>query len=113
MISFSCAKCGKAYNLTPEFAGRKTTCSGCKTPLVVPVEATIAPPALPKISFSCGNCGMKFNVPSEFAGRSSQCPTCKQPLKVPTVDETMAYTPPTGTIDGAPSSLARAGVAGG
>src|SRR4051812_21132346 len=43
MITFSCTKCGKQFNLKPEFAGRKTTCSGCKAPLTVPTaETTLA-----------------------------------------------------------------------
>ncbi|HZZ80117.1 MAG TPA: protein kinase, partial [Gemmataceae bacterium] len=108
MISFSCSKCGKSFSLKPEFAGRKTTCSGCKEPLVVPTLA-----ARPRIAFSCGTCGMKFNVPEEFAGRTTRCPTCKQALKVPSVQETVGYAPAAGRINGAPSSLASVGVEGG
>jgi hypothetical protein len=40
MISFSCQKCGKQYNLKPEFAGRKTTCAGTKQPQS---DATFSP----------------------------------------------------------------------
>ena len=113
MISFSCTRCGKAFSLKPEFAGRTTTCSSCKEPLVVPkVEMTVAT-APSKIAFSCAKCGMKFHVAGEFAGRKTRCPSCKEPLQVPSADVTMAYAPPVGEIDGAPSSLARAGVEGG
>lgn len=120
MISFSCAKCGKAYQLRPDFAGRKTTCTGCKAPLMVPGgDATVgfeAPPAetierpRAKIAFSCEKCGMKFNVPAECAGRKTSCPTCKNPLVVPSAEQTIAYVPSKGQLAGMPSSLAKAGV---
>ena len=61
MIAFSCQKCGKQFNLKPEFAGRTTTCSGCKEPIVVPASdspETIAPVARARISFSCAKCGI-------------------------------------------------------
>jgi serine/threonine protein kinase/DNA-directed RNA polymerase subunit RPC12/RpoP len=117
MIAFSCHKCGKQFNLNPEFAGRKTQCSSCKAPLVVPSpgvsDETVAPPAGDKIAFSCAKCGMKFSVKLEFAGRSTKCPTCKEPLVVPNSNLTIAYEPSAGQIAGTPSSLARAGVDGG
>jgi serine/threonine protein kinase len=113
MIAFTCQKCGKQYNLKPEFAGRKTTCSGCKEPMVVPAPETaqtVAPEAKARISFSCTKCGMKFNALAEFAGRKTTCPSCKEALVVPSPDQTLAYVPPAGQIDGAPSSLAKAEV---
>ena len=113
MIAFTCPHCGKQYNLKPEFAGRKTTCAGCKEPLVVPgPEAASAEQAeaQARISFPCTKCGMKFNLLSEFAGRKTTCPSCKEPLVVPSPDHTAAYVPPAGQIDGPPSSLAQAGV---
>ena len=116
MIAFSCQKCGKQFHLKPEFAGRTTTCSGCKEPIVVPVSdstETIAPPAKAKIAFCCGKCGMKFSVMAEFAGRATKCPTCKEALVVPSPDQTVAYVPSAGKLDGTPSSLARADVDGG
>src|ERR1022692_1170658 len=113
MIAFTCQKCGKQYHLKLEFAGRKTTCSGCKEPLVVPspeTPQTVAPVAKARISFSCTKCGMKFNVLPEFAGRKTSCPTCKESLVVPSPDQTVAYVPPAGQIDGPASSLAQAEV---
>jgi serine/threonine protein kinase len=117
VIAFSCQSCGKQYTLKAEFAGRTTTCSACKQPLVVPsptqpvVVAALV--ASEKIAFSCTKCGMKFSVKAEFAGRSTHCPTCKEPLVVPSPDATQTFAPPPGRIDGAPSSLAQAGVEGG
>ncbi|HTU22266.1 MAG TPA: protein kinase [Gemmataceae bacterium] len=61
------------------------------------------------IAFSCAHCGMKFSVKPEFAGRATRCPTCKQLLVVP-LEATVAAPPPS-RIEGALSSLARAGVA--
>jgi serine/threonine protein kinase len=60
------------------------------------------------IHFSCFHCGLKLKVRPEFAGRFARCPTCKQPLVVPVPDAAPAEVP-MGQIDGAPSSLARAG----
>ena len=113
MIAFTCQKCGKQYHLKPEFAGRKTTCSGCKESLVVPARETpqtLAPEASARISFSCTKCGMKFNALAEFAGRKTVCPTCKEALSVPWPDQTMAYVPPAGHIEGMASILAQAQV---
>ncbi len=113
MIAFTCPKCGKQFHLKPEFAGRKTTCSGCKEPLVVPAPEhpqTVAPQAKARISFSCTKCGMKFNVLAEFAGRKTTCPACKEALVVPAPDQTVAYVPLAGKIDGPASSLAQAEV---
>lgn len=113
MIQFACAACGKQFNLKPEFAGRKTTCSGCKGPIEVPTPdspETVAPPARAKIAFSCSKCGMKFSVMAEFAGRATKCPTCKEALVVPSPEMTIAYVPSAGQLDGAPSNLARANV---
>ncbi|HZZ78987.1 MAG TPA: protein kinase, partial [Gemmataceae bacterium] len=112
MITFSCKKCGKQYHVKPDFAGRKTTCSGCKAPLVVPTpEATPAPSA--KIAFACDKCGTKFNVPGASAGHKTTCPACKNALTVPTADATVAYVPANGKIKGTHSSLAQAGMDGG
>jgi serine/threonine protein kinase len=117
VIAFSCPSCGKQYTLKPEFAGRATTCSACKHPLVVPSPQMPVPMAAPiesaKIAFSCSKCGMKFSINAEFAGRSSHCPTCKEPLVVPSPNAADRYEPRRGRIDGAPSSLAEAGVDGG
>ncbi|HZZ78170.1 MAG TPA: protein kinase [Gemmataceae bacterium] len=110
MIAFSCSRCGKRFKLKPEFAGRKTTCSGCKEPLVVPDETA---PALPKIAFSCDRCGMKFSVPGECAGRKTTCPGCKAVLVVPTAEATCAFVPGPGQIKGPQSSVAQVGVEGG
>src|ERR1017187_5023144 len=113
MIVLSCHKCGKSYHLKPEFAGRKTTCAGCKEPLLVPAsqaEQTAAPEVKARIAFSCTKCGMKFNALAEFAGRKTACPSCKEALIVPSPDQTMAYVPPPGQIDGPASSLAQAEV---
>lgn len=109
MIAFCCDACGKQFKLGPEFAGRSTTCTGCKTPLTVPLpdKGILAAPPSPRIAFSCVACGMKFNVKPEFAGRSTQCPTCKKPLVVPGIPAPIASDPTVGQIDGAPSSLAR------
>jgi serine/threonine protein kinase len=63
------------------------------------------------ISFPCSHCGLKLTVKLEFAGRASRCPTCKQPLVVPAPDKTHAEVA-SGQIDGADSSLAKAGVEG-
>lgn len=63
------------------------------------------------IAFACAHCGMKFQVKPEFAGRSTRCPTCKHPLVVPPED-TLSTTPSLATLDGLPSSLARAGIFG-
>ncbi|HZZ79318.1 MAG TPA: protein kinase [Gemmataceae bacterium] len=118
MIQFACDKCGKKFQLKPEFAGRKTTCSGCKAPLLVPtpIPTTIkasADPALPKIAFACDKCGTKFSVPGECAGRSTSCPTCKSALTVPASNATLAYVPPAGKIAGTKSSVSEAGIDGG
>lgn len=115
MIALSCQKCGKQFYLNPEFAGRRTTCSGCKEPLVVPTPdaespETVAPTPKVRISFSCNKCGMKFSVMPEFAGRSTSCPTCKDRIVVPSPDATIAYVPSAGKIDGTASSLMRAEV---
>ncbi len=111
MIDFSCAKCGKQFSLKPEFAGRTTTCSGCKSPLLVPTPVAHAPGSpVEKIAFSCAKCGMKFNVPADFAGRKTSCPTCKAALIVPTLDQTAALVPTAGRIDGPSSSLVQAQV---
>jgi serine/threonine protein kinase len=59
------------------------------------------------ITFSCNDCGMKFTVKGEFAGRSCRCPGCKRSLVVPGV---IKATAPAGAIDGAASSIARAGL---
>ena len=62
MIDFTCQHCGKQYNLKPEFAGRKTTCAGCKEPLIVPgpePAKALAPEAKARISFPCTKCSMK------------------------------------------------------
>ena len=120
MIEFSCKKCGKQFSLKPEFAGRTTTCSGCKSPLLVPTPVahapgspgispeTIAPPVKAKIAFSCAKCGMRFNVMAEFAGRTTKCPTCKESLVVPTPDAETIYSPSAGKLEGTSSSLMRA-----
>ena len=113
MIAFTCPKCGKAYHLKPDFAGRTTACSGCKEPLIVPSAdsgETVTPEVKARIAFSCTKCAMKFNVLADFAGRKTVCPTCKEALVVPSLDQTAAYVPPTGTIDGPASSLAQANV---
>ena len=122
MIDFSC-ECGKQYSLKPEFAGRTTTCSGCKQPLLVPAVSPVAhapgspavspaahTPGSPidKISFSCMKCGMKFDVSPEFAGRKTTCPTCKVALFVPAMQQATVAMPTTGNIDGPASSLAHA-----
>ena len=122
MIAFSCPKCGKQFHLKPEFAGRKTQCSTCKAPLVVPApdqtlayavppEETIAPVVSQRIAFSCAKCGMKFSLKLEFAGRATKCPTCKEALVVPWPEAALA--PVIGQIKGTQSSLAQDGVAGG
>ncbi len=133
MIDFSCTKCGKLFHLKPEFAGRATTCSGCKQSLIVPTpvaHATGSPSPSPgspspspvahapgspidKIAFSCAKCGMKFSVKQEFAGRATKCPTCKEMLKVPSADQTQAVAPSRGKLAGTASSLAQAGMDGG
>ncbi len=113
MIAFSCQKCGKHFNLKPEFAGRATTCSGCKSPIVVPEIPPVADALgspIDKIAFSCAKCGMKFDVSPVFAGRRTSCPTCKTALVVPTLDQTAALVPTAGRIDGPSSSLAQAHV---
>ena len=112
MITFSCLKCGKQCSLKPEFAGRTTSCSACKAPLVVPAAAapvadaagsSKSAAATEKIAFSCEKCGMKFSVPLEFVGRKTICPSCKDPLVVPDpeqilADEMLAYQPEAGQI---------------
>ncbi len=109
MIDFSCDKCGKQYSLKPEFAGRTTTCSGCKQPLLVPPQSP-TPEAAARIAFSCMKCGMKFDVAEEFAGRKTTCPTCKIALVVPSLELATVALPAAGKIDGLASSLARAKV---
>jgi serine/threonine protein kinase len=63
------------------------------------------------IAFACAHCGMKFQVKPEFAGRSTLCPTCKQPLTVPT-DTVGARPLPESCLEGPPTSLSQAGIAG-
>ncbi len=116
MIDFSCDKCGKRFQLKPEFAGRTTTCTGCKQPLSVPLSTPVplAPGSqIDKIAFSCSKCGMKFSLKAEFAGRSTKCPTCKESLIVPSPDQTQALSLPSGKLAGTASSLAQAGMDGG
>ncbi|MGH7215483.1 MAG: ubiquitin-conjugating enzyme E2 [Tepidisphaeraceae bacterium] len=36
MIDFACGRCGKAYTLAPEFAGRRGKCKACGADVVVP-----------------------------------------------------------------------------
>ena len=43
MIAFSCGNCGMKFQVKDEFAGRSTSCSTCKNPLVVPTPAAVAP----------------------------------------------------------------------
>jgi len=64
------------------------------------------------IAFSCSQCGMKLKVQDHFAGRQAKCPTCKQPLAVPLPSATVPSSPPH-QIDGAESSLVKAGLNGG
>ena len=119
MITFACDKCGKQFTLKREFAGRTTSCSVCKAPLVVPAGA---PPAhaggspnaggSQRIAFSCEKCGMKFSVPAQCGGRKTTCPTCKNPLSVPPLAQ-LIQSPAAGRIDGTQSSLAKAGMEGG
>ncbi len=110
MIVFDCEKCGKAYKLNPEFAGRSTTCSNCRAPMQVPEIVPVASSAKKSVSFSCGKCCTKFSVSVEFAGRTTSCPTCKTSLVVPASDHAIACASPTGEIGGPASSLAQAEV---
>jgi serine/threonine protein kinase/DNA-directed RNA polymerase subunit RPC12/RpoP len=61
------------------------------------------------IAFSCAHCGKKFEAKPEYAGRSARCPSCKERVVVP--HEGSAATVSPSRIEGALSSLARAGVA--
>jgi DNA-binding transcriptional MerR regulator len=47
-IKFACRECGKAYKVTPDFAGRRLKCKGCDNEIGVPGQAsrpTLADPS--------------------------------------------------------------------
>ncbi|MEN6386293.1 MAG: hypothetical protein ABFD79_14000 [Phycisphaerales bacterium] len=51
MIHFSCAKCGKSFTATDDYAGKKGRCIKCKSEIFIPAYIDAPPPELQKPKF--------------------------------------------------------------
>jgi DNA-directed RNA polymerase subunit RPC12/RpoP len=52
MIHFTCAKCGKSFTATNDYAGKKGQCTKCNSEIFIPASVDAPPPELQKPKFA-------------------------------------------------------------
>lgn len=85
-IKFCCPSCGKIYQVSQTYAGRRFKCKQCQAIISVPSSSDSATSgsAKGKIRCTCSNCSRTFNLPPKYAGKKFKCPQCQQVVQAPT-----------------------------
>lgn len=73
-------KCGKAFGVPEQHAGKRVKCPGCGQPISIPKPAGAQKNTA--IRATC-ECGKTVAVKAELAGKRIKCPDCSKPIAIP------------------------------